>query len=93
MELFTTRPADQPLFLDFSPPFAGNVYDGLQEGAQTYFTYIDTQLSSNWDGFYDPQSGVGSYSASLCVFVCVCVCVCVCAGVVFAPLRSASLKH
>ena len=61
VNLFTTVASDKPLFLDFTPPIAGTVWDGSTLKTQTNFTFADTSLAANWNGFYDPESGIDMY--------------------------------
>ena len=71
VDLQTVVASDYPLFLDYSPPFAGEVFDGPNFRKQLKFTYLDSAYSSNWDGFYDPQSGIGEFSKySALAFIC-----------------------
>ena len=56
-----TGSSDEPLFLDFTPPIPGLVWDGLARRVQTKYTSSNLTLSANWADFKDPESGVLLY--------------------------------
>ncbi len=54
----------RPIFLDFTAPLAGLVYDGLLRKRQQNFTFLDRVVSANWADFQDPESGIRVYRKS-----------------------------
>ena len=65
MNLSTTVASNTALFLDFTPPFPGMVWDGTKVGLETKFTYIDDMVSANWNGFHDPESGIQNFGKTI----------------------------
>ena len=59
VDLRAVSHADQPIIVDLSPPIAGLVYDGPVPGDDIRYQSSDTKLCCSWDGFHDPQSGIG----------------------------------
>ena len=53
--------APKPLFLDYTPPIAGTVFDGYGFGVETQYSNDNKVVSANWIGFTDPESGIMVY--------------------------------
>ncbi len=67
--LSAAQAGERPLFLDYSPPLAGDVYDGYGIGVDIDYTYVDNEISANWDNFVDPQSGIEVFQWAVAVGV------------------------
>ncbi|XP_076085507.1 uncharacterized protein LOC143056307 [Mytilus galloprovincialis] len=65
VDLRTIRAADQPIIVDPTPPVAGNVYDGQSYGVDLAFTKDPDVICANWQGFFDPESGISFYMVSV----------------------------
>ncbi|XP_055957638.1 uncharacterized protein LOC126824831 [Patella vulgata] len=62
VELASIKPSDRPLIIDVTPPIAGQVFDGpIYKHDQTYTKY-NNKLCANWIDFYDPESGIASFT-------------------------------
>eukprot|EP00105_Crassostrea_gigas_P044578 XP_019928726.1 PREDICTED: uncharacterized protein LOC105342845 [Crassostrea gigas] len=61
VDLRTIGRCDSPLIVDNSPPVAGTVNDGEIYGLDLDFTRYEDKICSNWQSFYDPQSGIAMY--------------------------------
>ncbi|KAL5015119.1 hypothetical protein ScPMuIL_009389 [Solemya velum] len=61
VDLRTIKVSDQPIIIDNTAPIAGNLYDGpvFQEDLQ--FTKDRDLICSNWEDFYDEESGISFY--------------------------------
>ncbi|VDI54125.1 Hypothetical predicted protein [Mytilus galloprovincialis] len=53
--------ANQAIIVDNTPPIAGQVMDGSEQGTDLQFTKEYQQLCSNWRHFYDQESGISMY--------------------------------
>ena len=49
-----------------TPPVPGTVYDGREEGpTDVVFSSESATVSSQWEGFIDPESGITEYKVSV----------------------------
>ena len=52
--------------IDLTPPVPGSVYDGREEGpTDVVFSSESATVSSQWEGFTDPESGITEYKVSV----------------------------
>ncbi|CAG2251012.1 unnamed protein product [Mytilus edulis] len=65
VDLRTIKAADQPIIIDPTPPIAGKVYDGQTSDVDLLFTKEQDVICANWQGFYDPESGISFYMVSI----------------------------
>ncbi|XP_062596534.1 uncharacterized protein LOC134257978, partial [Saccostrea cucullata] len=65
VDLSTIAVSDSPIIVDQSPPIAGKVNDGEVYKKDLQYTMYPNKICSNWEGFYDPQSGIAIYMVSV----------------------------
>ncbi|XP_052081925.1 uncharacterized protein LOC127719726 isoform X2 [Mytilus californianus] len=65
VDLRTIKAADQPIIVDPTPPIAGKVYDGQTYDVDLLFTKEQDVICANWQGFFDPESGISFYMVSV----------------------------
>ncbi|XP_076085326.1 uncharacterized protein LOC143056125 [Mytilus galloprovincialis] len=65
VDLRTIRAADRPIIVDPTPPIAGNVYDGQTYGVDLAFAKFPDKICANWQGFFDPESGISFFMVSV----------------------------
>ncbi|XP_022100338.1 uncharacterized protein LOC110984441 [Acanthaster planci] len=53
--------ADEPILADYSPPIAGDLFDGPYAGQDLTFTKDRNEICANWHNWHDPESGISSY--------------------------------
>ena len=58
VDLKTVGHAPRALFVDLSPPIAGNIYHGNQHGYRRLYQWENDSLCVMWEGFHDPESGI-----------------------------------
>ncbi|KAL5014713.1 hypothetical protein ScPMuIL_008983 [Solemya velum] len=61
VDLRTIKVSDQPISIDNTPPIAGNVFDGPVSQKDLQFTKDRDLICSNWEDFYDEESGIAFY--------------------------------
>ena len=61
MDLFTSGHGDEPILIDTSPPFPGNVLDGDRLQTDLKYQSSARRICAQWVDFYDPESGIDRY--------------------------------
>ncbi|KAL5013969.1 hypothetical protein ScPMuIL_008239 [Solemya velum] len=61
VDMRTVKVSDQPMTLDVTAPIPGRIYDGEVPHADLQFTKDNTRICSNWENFYDHESGIAYY--------------------------------
>ncbi|XP_078695732.1 uncharacterized protein LOC144924477 [Branchiostoma floridae x Branchiostoma belcheri] len=56
--------SDGVLF-DATPPVEGTLRDGLEPDSDLEFSSEPSTVSANWDGYRDPESGIGDYAVTV----------------------------
>ncbi|CAH1239174.1 HEG1 [Branchiostoma lanceolatum] len=56
--------SDGVLF-DATPPVEGSLRDGLEPDSDLQFSSEPSTVSANWDGYSDPESGIGDYAVTV----------------------------
>ncbi|XP_078695733.1 uncharacterized protein LOC144924478 [Branchiostoma floridae x Branchiostoma belcheri] len=59
-----SRSSDGVLF-DATPPVEGTLRDGLEPDSDLEFSSEPSTVSANWDGYRDPESGIGDYAVTV----------------------------
>ncbi|KAI8482777.1 hypothetical protein Bbelb_394390 [Branchiostoma belcheri] len=59
-----SRSSDGVLF-DATPPVEGTLRDGLEPDSDLEFSSEPSTVSANWDGYRDPESGIGDYTVTV----------------------------
>ncbi|XP_066289761.1 uncharacterized protein [Branchiostoma lanceolatum] len=62
--LNVTAWSDGVLF-DATPPVEGTLRDGLDPDSNLQFSSEPSTVSANWDGYSDPESGIGDYAVTV----------------------------
>uniref|UniRef100_A0ABM0M0H6 Uncharacterized protein LOC100366953 n=1 Tax=Saccoglossus kowalevskii TaxID=10224 RepID=A0ABM0M0H6_SACKO len=50
---------------DATPPMTGELRDGLDPHTDMMYSSESSSVSANWDGYDDPESGIGKYDVSV----------------------------
>ena len=58
MDLKTTGHAPRAIFVDQTPPIAGDIYHGVYVGYDRRYQWEKELLCVVWQGFNDPDSGL-----------------------------------
>ncbi|XP_078616233.1 uncharacterized protein LOC144884654 [Branchiostoma floridae x Branchiostoma japonicum] len=59
-----SKSSDGVLF-DATPPVEGTLRDGLEPDSDLAFSSEPSTVSANWDGYSDPESGIGDYAVTV----------------------------
>ncbi|CAH1268735.1 Hypp3967 [Branchiostoma lanceolatum] len=62
--LNVSKSSDGVLF-DATPPVEGTLRDGLDPDSDLQFSFEPSTVSANWDGYSDPESGIGDYAVTV----------------------------
>eukprot|EP00058_Branchiostoma_floridae_P003025 XP_002588513.1 hypothetical protein BRAFLDRAFT_79466 [Branchiostoma floridae] len=62
--LNVSKSSDGVLF-DATPPVEGTLRDGLEPDSDLAFSSEPSTVSANWDGYSDPESGIGDYAVTV----------------------------
>ncbi|XP_066289112.1 uncharacterized protein [Branchiostoma lanceolatum] len=62
--LNVSKSSDGVLF-DATPPVEGTLRDGLEPDSDLQFSSEPSTVSANWDGYSDPESGIGDYAVTV----------------------------
>jgi hypothetical protein len=58
VELFKAGHSDDPILIDRTKPFAGDVLDGNVIETDKKYQSENDRICASWKGFYDPESGI-----------------------------------
>ncbi|XP_052073991.1 uncharacterized protein LOC127711867 [Mytilus californianus] len=61
VDLFTTAHSDNPILIDRTQPVAGHVLDGDIMDEDLKYQSDSSKVCAQWNGFYDPESGLIEY--------------------------------
>ncbi|CAG2189848.1 unnamed protein product [Mytilus edulis] len=61
VDLFKTAHSDNPILIDRTKPVAGHVLDGGVMDVDMKYQSDSSKVCSQWNGFYDPESGLSEY--------------------------------
>ncbi|XP_053407458.1 uncharacterized protein LOC123547213 isoform X2 [Mercenaria mercenaria] len=63
----STNSSSDGVLVDVTPPISGHVKDGKKNEGELSFSSETVSKFANWDGYYDPESGIDHYKVDVVI--------------------------